>query len=229
MENNIYMTEQGLELINDSNYPYPVVEFLNEERKYLQSVIGHYDVLLEVGCMTGRHLAWAMKNNVYYMGVDVVEHYLVEARKKACDLGMPLSKYKFVNWNAESIDGVLNEYDLRKFNSNRILIFFPFNCFGNISNISNVINSLKKSGCHYLISTYKTDESTSKSRLDYYKNCEYKSLSSRTNEEGVVFTSQEGFKSVAYHPHWLKDLFNKACLEFKACDFSSMGIMYANT
>jgi hypothetical protein len=90
--------------------------------------------------------------------------------------------------------------------SEKPLIIFPFNVFGNIAPISLLLSKLRLMNTDFLISVYKNDSSTIEMRRKYYLNCGYNNLETIKDQTGFLFKSHEGLYTVAYDKYYLINL-----------------------
>jgi hypothetical protein len=220
-----YESGKGDRLIDPFLFPEKIKQFLLYEKRILEALTGSFDLLIEVGCMHGRYLKWAVKNNKCYLGIDIVERYIETGKKIVLGLQLDTNKYRFILGGAENIAKIvkLDEWDIRP---NRCVLFFPFNSFGNMDNPVAVIKSIKKSSLPFLISTYDTNPEANKCREQYYKNCGYIEVSIIQDEKGVRFVSSDGLSSIAYHKNYLQEVFAINSLKVVAIRFSQIGLAY---
>jgi len=184
-----------------------------------------YNHLIEVGCGYGRFMKWAGDRKYDYSGIDIVDWFvdLAQARidsHQATDSQLNCHVY---NLSAESIAEIAFEREAFDTISSKI-VFFPFNCFGNTNSLSATIESLRDLGCDVLISTFKTDDSSSMIRKEYYGKCGYTNLVLSKHDNGALITSDEGLVSYAYELDFLQQLFRENGFEDPAVtDFASIG------
>jgi len=222
-----YGTDIGDRLIDERYFPGEIKKFLNKEKELLSQADSAYDFLVEVGCMHGRYMEWALVQNKAYIGLDVVSRYIERGRKRAQDLSVSDDRCQFILGGAEEIDVKIIP-ELLGIKSNRFLLFFPFNSFGNMRDCNLVIGSLKRSKLPFLISTYLTTSEATSCRQKYYEACQYHGLKVTEDVDGVRFSADEGLCSVAYHADFLLGIFRSADLEVKGKKFSKIGIAYSS-
>lgn len=98
-----YESGKGDRLIDPLLFPEEIKQFLLYERKMLEILADSLVLLVEVGSMYGRYLKWAVENDKYYFGVDIVQRYIETGRKIISDSQLDTSKYRFVLGGAENI------------------------------------------------------------------------------------------------------------------------------
>lgn len=223
---NFYGSGFGNRLINPLNYPEEIVGYLSAEHRFLMEKIENFQVLIEVGCMQGRCLEQVVEVNKSYIGIDIVEEYIEAAILRANALSIDAKKYDFLCLDAANLHNVLALTKLDKFKSKEALIFFPFNSFGNIENVNNVLSSLKKSGINFFISTYKTDKITNMLRMEYYQRCNYRNVLEINESNGKRFISDEGLSTIAYLENWIISKFDDENIEVQVVDLDLIGVGY---
>ena len=197
--------------------------YLSAEAEFLGKVAkaGGYKTLIEVGCGYGRYLDWALSRGYHYLGMDIVQ-WLVElgqlrtarAKKKFPDLSCGVIRHP-----AEEIDRAVRELALDH-PEQKALVFFPFNCMGNVAQFDTVVDSLAKTNLDLIVSTFKTDATSTKHRKEYYGKCGYEQLNSRILKQGLLIISEEGFHAMAYHQDVLVNSFAKRGFELAQQDDS---------
>lgn len=224
-KNIFYKNGLGDRLIDPSFFPHEIKQFLNDERKILDSLSSKIDLLIEVGCMEGRYLEWAIVQNKYYLGIDIVLRYIKAGQKSVKKMKLPAEQYQFKYGSAEEITELIKSKK-SSIPPERCLIFFPFNSFGNMENPIPVIRNLKKSNLPFIISTYPITKEATSIRERYYKNCKYSQLRQLKSKQGISFVSSDGLNSIAYDPIYLQDLFSLNNFTIKLISFSKIGIIY---
>jgi hypothetical protein len=194
----------GDRLMDPACHPPAITEFLLEERQMLSAIIDSVDMLVEVGCMDGRNLDWALSHGKRYIGVDL-NHRQINAAQRTVDERGLNDRVHFVAGDARHIDTVIAPA-MGGLDPSRALLFFPFNSFGLIPGPTRALRSIQASGLHFFISSYQVTSVATACRAAYYQRCGYGALSVAEDERGVWFTSTEGLRSVAYHPRYLLGL-----------------------
>jgi len=220
-----YESGQGDRLIDPKFYPEEIKRFLSGERHLLNSLNHSFDALIEVGCMHGRYLNWALEQDKIYIGIDIVPRYIKLGRQRIRKIGLSPRRFQFKIGGAEKIHSLVNPGRLRV-RPRRCILFFPFNSFGNVLDIVPVIVSIRKSKLPFLICSYQTTEAASACRLEYYIRCGYKEICRHIDEKGVYFLSQDGLRSVAYHPQYTRKIFRAHELSVRISPFSMLGLAY---
>lgn len=216
-----YSSGLGDSLIEKSFYPKEIISFLEEEERIVKDMMRSFDLLFEVGCMEGRYLDVALGENKKYYGIDVVERYVKMGQEILSKKELSVNDFTIKIADAAS----LNEIFIKN-NLDKALIIFPFNSFGNMINMNDVIKSLAKAKKSFLIFTYTTDEFSNNARLDYYKNCGYKDIKCEENANGIRFFSDEGLNTIAYKENYIKTEFNNLGVIIEAVNFSNIGLVY---
>src|SRR5690606_6280048 len=73
---------KGDQLINDTNYNIGIDDFLIKEKEIILSIFQKFTFVVEVGCMHGRFLELALKENKTYMGIDNSSIYIEKGKKE---------------------------------------------------------------------------------------------------------------------------------------------------
>lgn len=221
-----YGTDDGNKLVDESNYPPSIKEYLEKEKQILIKNINRHDVIIEVGCMEARNMEYAINNGKKYVGIDIVEDYIRIANRIVKE--RHLSKIcEFLCVDAEKLDNILQESKLVK-GSSSPLFFFPFNSFGNMNNYNNVLDSIMKiKNADFLIFSYDTDKKSTQERYKYYSNCNYDNLSIQSDDDGVRFTANNGLNSIAYNKEYLIENIVNRKLPIQIEKFSDIGIVYS--
>ncbi len=220
-----YESGRGDRLSDASCYPLEIVRFLHEEQRLLNSLADNIDLLVEVGCMEGRYLDWAVANQKQYLGIDIVQRY-IEAGQARLETGrFPAFSYRLRIGDAEEISTVLKDERLDCANY-RALLFFPFNSFGNMLNADRVIENMADANQPFVISTYGTSTDTNAWRHTYYESCKYREITKSVSEDGVRFYSPDGLNSIAYSPAYMQVLFDRFKLRVQRVAFSRIGLAY---
>lgn len=219
----IYNTSKGYRLFQADTFPAAVSEFLDRQTRLLDKLCAAHTTLVEVGCGKAEHLRFCLDRGLGYLGIDPVQEYIHEARETyRAVLG---ERRDIVLGSAESLQETLQARGLPR---QEVLALYQFNAIGNARSLVEVIRSLKHADVHYLISTYKTDSVTNSTRLTYYSNCDLTNIRMTETDEGVLFVSDEGFRSYAYHTDYVAKLFAREELELWTLQSSGIGVWYTN-
>lgn len=220
-----YGLEDGNRLIDEKNYPLSVKNYLIEEKQILIEYIKDSDIIIEVGCMVARNMQIAVMNKKKYIGIDIIPEYISLANQivKKSNLS---NTCELLCINAEKLDHILQKSELIK-ECQSPLFFFPFNSFGNIDDHVSVLESIKKiKGATFIIFTYKTDETTTNERLNYYGNCNYDNLSISREEIGIRCVADNGLNSMAYNADYLVNYIKSINMQVEIQEFSKIGIAF---
>ena len=225
-----YSNATGWNMFDGRYLTQPVSEFISAEHVFIDELFktcSKYKGIIEIGCGYGRFMNWASSNEVDYDGLDLVP-WLVDIgilrQQKLGELLHP-GRYRVHNLPAEDMGKVLGASSYsRKPNK---LIIFPFNCFGNIANLKEVMKALAESGQDVLISTYRTDPETSALRKAYYRKCGFTQVEIQRTSNGILLTSAEGLHAIAYDEWYLRLLFEEYGYELTyKVDLGAIGLQY---
>jgi hypothetical protein len=200
-----YNANGGDEILNVHNYPVELKEYLLTQSITFEKIIqqnGKFSHLVEVGCGDLENLKLAHNNSLPYLGLDFSALPILQALEK-------IRRKKIENADCKHLNilSVLPEHVIRPGMTSPVIIF-PFNVFGNIAPITELLCRLHAiRGATSLISIYKTDEETNQMRKDYYEKCGYENIQSSEDETGMWFTSDQGLYTVAYSSTYLLKLF----------------------
>ncbi|MBX9695614.1 MAG: class I SAM-dependent methyltransferase, partial [Cyanobacteria bacterium] len=197
--------------------------YLSAEAEFLGTVMqdGSYKTLIEVGCGYGRYLDWALSRGYHYVGMDIVQWLvdLGQVRTARAKKKFPHLSCGVIRHPAEEIDRAVRELSLDH-PEQKALVFFPFNCMGNVAQFDTVVDSLGRSNLDLVVSTFKTDATSTKFRKEYYGKCGYEQLNSRILKQGLLIISEEGFHAMAYHQDVLVNSFKKRGFDLEKQDVS---------
>lgn len=220
-----YGTDNGNRLVNETNYPQSIKDYLEKEGEILNQEVKKHDIIIEVGCMEARNMEVAIRNGKKYIGIDIVSEYIDIANRIAKQRNLQ-ETCEFLCIDAEKLDDILKKSDLLK-KSQTPLFFFPFNSFGNMSNFDRVIKSIGNiKNSDFILFTYQTDDKSTTERFKYYDNCNYSNLKVNYEKNGVRFTADDGLNSMAYDENFLNDWIKKIGLNLETKIFSDIGIAY---
>jgi len=222
-----YGSGAGDRLIDTQNFPAEINVFLMGEQAILNAVAPSFDLLVEVGCMQGRYLDWAVDHGKYYLGLDVVPKYIAEGQRAVSARGLTPGGYRFVLGGAEEIERHVHP-ELFGASNERSLLFFPFNSFGNARDVALIIASLKRAGLPFLVSSYDMTARATTVREQYYRRCGYINIQVIEDERCVCFSSEDGLRTIAYSPTFLQRLAEVNRLPMMAVLFAEIGMAYAS-
>lgn len=217
----------GDRLVSPEVYPPLIQRFLADEEAALERACRGMDLLVEVGCMDGRSMDWAVERGLAYLGIDVVERYIAEARERALRRGLSESRCRFLVGASERLPELVDPASFGA-RPEATLLFFPFNSFGNMDDAAEVLKGVLGTGLPFLISSYPVTPEANACRESYYRNCRYRDLSMVRDDRGVIFLSPDGLRTFAYDETYLLGLCRELGLPSAAVSFSAIGIAYAD-
>ncbi|MEW5997044.1 MAG: radical SAM protein [Candidatus Micrarchaeota archaeon] len=216
----------GLSLVDERNYPEGIKDFLSSELELAKTLLldGRYDALIEVGCMDiGFFLDEAVHARKRYVGIDIVPG-LVEG------LNSRIKRMHGSQAAEAHVEDVLNLPEfVKRFpgGASRIVACFPFNSFGNIpARPEQTIDAARKAGVGIAVFTYGTDLRANEARSWYYKNSGYKNIIMNETRDGVLFSSDDGLWSYAYHPEVVSRLMVDAGYDYERIEFGGIGVLH---
>lgn len=226
--NSIYETVKGDELVYDKNYPLEINEYLKCEIDTLKELINSFNVIVEVGCMDGLHMDLIVDNEKFYVGIDIIQRYIDKAIQKSESKNYK-EKTLLLCEDATNLGNIQKKLLKLGFNKNQILYFFPFNSFGNMKDVEEIVDEINQNNLNIFISTYDTNNFSIKCREEYYANCNFKNTVEIVEQNGIRFVSDDGLNAIAYKKEWLYNKFetNKNKLISKA--LANVGIAYIRT
>lgn len=223
--NDFYSSGNGDRLVDPSRYPHEITDYLTAEEDLLTSLASQFETLVEVGCMDGRYLDWAARQQKSYLGIDIVERYVKKGQDRILSCGLSSDQYQIKIGDAATIHKLSCRKGLLQ-DSAKVLAVFPFNSFGNMSEPTVVLSSLAKAHYPFLICSYLTSDVANHARSRYYRNCGYKQIECFSDTTGVRFVSSDGLDTIAYNPSYLERLLEDHNIAFRTIEFSSIGIAY---
>lgn len=190
----VYESIAGDKLVDQSLMPNCIRLMLEAETQLLDRLSSQCEVLIELGCMYGRHLDWAAMKEKDYIGVDTSQRYFEIFKSRQLLLPQSQMKAEFVHSSA--LDAISRLKCVKRLRESA-LFFFPFNSFGNMSNPKSIFRELTLNKLSFLISTFGVDNEATSCRTEYYLKSGITELSIKRLEERVIVTSR-GFRSIAY-------------------------------
>jgi hypothetical protein len=200
-----FETDVAENLMDAAYIPLEVAEFLRQERRIIELLEDSFDLLVEVGCMDGRYLDWAIGRRKRYLGIDIISRHIQAGRRRVAERGESPERYRFVRGDAEEV-AALVEPERFGVSRERCRVLFPFNIFGAVTSAGRVLASLRQGRLPFLISSYQTTEYATACRLRYYSNCGCRGIRILRDDKGVCFTTENGLQTTAYHPQYLQRL-----------------------
>lgn len=222
-----YQAGAGDRLIDETAYPAAIMNYLAREEELLTAFADTFDVLVEVGCMHGRALDWALKHQKGYVGLDITPRYIEQAITLASARGLGQETCRFIHGAAEQVDELLASVSFAQ--NKRCLLYYPFNCFGNMAEAGPVLDGIRRAKHPYMIGTYWTTAEATADRLDYYRSCYQDAVEVQSGPSGVTFTTPDGLWTIAYHPGYLQSLFLEKGLSVALVTLSSLGVAYCDS
>ncbi|MFJ6739411.1 hypothetical protein ACIQOU_10950 [Streptomyces sp. NPDC091279] len=222
MIDQFYASGRGDRLVDESLLPVVIRDFLEQEERLLADICQDFDCLVELGSMYGLHLEFAVNSDKKYLGLDVVDRYVVEGNRRVAALDLDQEDHRFLTCGIEDMGTI----DIP---GARALAFSPFNCLGNITDLPGALNGLVGSGLPFLLSSYRTDAQATHGREEYYDGCGYTEIRVRREPRGVRFTAAEGLDTVAYEPDHMLALLSDAGTEADVVFFGDIGACYVRS
>ncbi|MFA4996335.1 MAG: hypothetical protein WC536_04315 [Patescibacteria group bacterium] len=219
-----YSSGHGDRLVDPSRYPNEITEYLIAEEDLLTSLASRFETLVEVGCMDGRYLDWAVRQQKSYLGIDIIERYVENGQDRILSYGLSFDRYQIKIGDAAMIHELPCKEGLLQ-DSAKVLAVFPFNSFGNMSEPAVVLSSLVKAHYPFLICSYLTNDFANHARSQYYQNCGYKQIKCISDNTGVRFVSSDGLDTVAYNSSYFCGVLEEHFI-VEMIEFSSIGIAY---
>ncbi|MDF3054353.1 MAG: hypothetical protein K0Q74_260 [Gammaproteobacteria bacterium] len=219
-----FYKSQGKEILVQENYPLLIKEYLQYESQQVSKIItAHqsYTALLEVACADARNMDIALKNNLKYYGIDFIRENIDKAEKRIKALNQISTAFV----ECASIFDLSEKKDFIP-ETEKVLTFFPFNALGNMGSIISVLKIVLNLNYDIVFSIFKTTDEANRTRFEYYQNCGYSNLKCYDDGNGIIFTSSEGLKSIAYFEHYLKTLFETLNCRVTLISDSGVGALY---
>lgn len=214
----------GQRLAEAAHYPPSIRRFLDEEARLARARLADYDVLVEVGCMWGRNADLALRSGKRYVGIDIVESY-VDAANRDFRTRRLDERASAVLLDAADLPALVGSGHVGE--SERCLVFLPFNSFGNMADPVAVMSALAAFGSDFLISTYGTDADATGERERYYRMCAYAGIEVRSGPSGVRFVAPSGLDTIAYHPAEMRKMGEEAGLSIRGERFAGIGVLFS--
>lgn len=215
-----YACGAGDQLFSDAHFPPAINAFLQSERMLLAAAARSRQVIVEIGCHEGTHAGWCRAAGKRYLGIDPVERYIQRGRARLAEAAQ--QRCTLVVGRAEQVDELIAR-ELAGIAPSDILLFIPFNCFGNITEVESAVRSIARSGCALLLSSYQTTPAALLARFAYYAACGYNPLTLSRDERGELFHDALGLHTYAYHPGWLSALFARFGMSVQAVQHAEIG------
>jgi len=215
------------QLMAEGNYPQEITEFLAAERWLLTRLAPTVDMLVETACNDGRHLDFAARHALRYLGVDLVPRHVETGNRRIAAQGLPADRFAFtvgdVSEPAEVIDPAVLAV-----RPERCLVLFPFSIFSAIAEPAAVARTLRYLGVPFMATIYSPADDATAVRHDYYRRCGYDKVRTSRTESGVELRTGEGLSTVAYHPEVLRRLWSDCGLDVIPVELSMMGTAWVS-
>lgn len=201
-----FYSNAGLQISNPDCYPESIQSFLATEREKLTNLLaeGKYTTLLEVGCGASMvNASIARHSGCKYVGVDVVRSVVKKAKQEIKRMNAKnMDVYCCSVVNYEELARLIPEDERAK-----TLVFLPFNLIGNIGNLVEFLDCVSRLGVGVAISSYQVNPQAQQERRAYYLRCGFTQLEEHHySGVGVMMTSKEGLRSIAYETSFLRAL-----------------------
>lgn len=220
-----YASGKGDRLIDRANYSVEVRDYLRREREALRDMLRVFDVLVEVGCMHGRHLDDALDVGCAYVGIDPVDRYIASGHRRCADEAIDSRRARFVCADAADLVPVIADA-ARGVWGERVLVFLPFNCFGNIQDPTRTLDALAVGMWPFFISAFRTTCFANAHRASYYANCGYDGVRGLPVPDGVRFVSDDGLDTTAYHPAVVTEWFLRRGVHVRVRGVARVGLAF---
>ncbi len=204
MDQSIYFDSLGRNILNPTNYPKGVQEYLNDEKEFIKSLMYNHGGLIEVGCFDATYSLLCDSLSKLYIGIDIVPEYVEEANHRLDFWSLDSERFEILNLDAHLIAQIPEKSKLIKnLPAKEWLIVFPFNCLGNLPYPQKVIDGIKSLKINSFFSTFKVSKKSTLIRKEYYSNCKISGLKATPMNTGLCFSSGNKFSSVAYSNTWI--------------------------
>lgn len=200
-----YLYGNGKNIMNESNYPNAIKDFLYKEKECIKTVLNtkNYDYFYELGCADARNVDVVSNTEIKYRGVDILSDHII----------LGINKIHALNLHGQAELFLLSINDLIKtFKNNfekKVIFFFPFNLFGNLENPTDIFMNLLSHKVDFFISMFNTNQMARDARNEYYLNCGIRPLFYQENNIGDTFYNKDGFKSISYNEKYINNLFTE--------------------
>lgn len=206
---NFYHTKSGEMIMNPTTYSEGIKKFLEKEHEFILNHIKKYDVFFEIGCGPG-HRASEVVKQCDFFGIDINPNY-IQLAKQSFVANNIHERARTELISANSLNP--NSFPIDK--EKHVLIYYPFNLLGNITDFEEVLENMIDIGSDFCFSTYKINEEARESRKSYYTNCGCQQLQYTTNPIGDLFRSKDGLHSAAFRIGYMIELINMILNEKK--------------
>lgn len=212
-----------LNIMNKDTYTQDIKDYLELENKYLLDICdqNNYTTIIEVGCAKGIKAELFYGRNIKYIGIDINPDYIKEAIFFASEKALDYASFSCISFNE------ISSLNIQK--RNNVLVYLPFNLYGNLEKPMEIFEIIKEYSLNLLIFTYQDNELANAERLKYYQNCGFV-VKHCENQKYSSFYSDDGFNSKVYKTSELQNHF-KLLIEndyfIKQFNVGSIGVAYS--
>ena len=192
-----YHTKTGEEIMNPHTYPKSITDFLNEEHLFILEQIKEYNIFFEIGCATAERALHIVRANCNFYGIDINPDFIARSHFFFLDHGLA-RRAKSELFSVNNLTVKSWPSSLRVGKKEKVLIYFPFNLIGNLTDLSRIFGNIIEIGYDFAFSTYRINEFVYQERLRYYRNCGCNNLYYTRTKNGDLFTSSDGLYSAAF-------------------------------
>jgi hypothetical protein len=172
-------------------------------------------------------MKWALERRIHYDGFEIVP-WLADLAALSADVlaaDFPSLRCRIHNHCVSEVEKACA--DVADSNGQPGLVFFPFNCFGNLADRDEVVAAFARHAGHVLVSGFQTTPEATGQRAAYYTHCGYTNVACSRDERGALATSGEGLYSYAFRRDFLEELFAGHGLRLKReIVFAGIGVAY---
>ncbi len=218
---NFYHSDIAYKLTDPLSFTTDINTYLKQERELLLSLVGSFHTIIEAGCTRGHYTQLITSIEKDYIGIDIAARQIADAKHI----------YKDNKRAAFLCDDIQNIGEV--FIKNRIpiegsMLFFPFNCFGNLKEAAGVLAQVVALQIPFVIFTYANNSKSSIARSKYYQASGFDNLVPISEKGGTLFTHQSGLHTIAYNESWFKEIFYLMQIKYRCIPFGDIGKAYCN-
>jgi hypothetical protein len=200
----VYFESSGRNILNPANYPAGVKYYLSEEEETVKQLLQNFGGLIEIGCFGATYSLLCDALSKLYIGIDVVPAYIEEANHNLDFWQLDRARFEALELDAHDIYELpLKSNIYTTLSPQDWLILCPFNCLGNLPYPEIAISGLRKLRISSFISSFQVSKKATQVRKEYYQNCRLQDLKLKALEDGIRFSSRNGFSSIAYSHTWI--------------------------
>jgi hypothetical protein len=205
--------------------------FLQQEKIFLGKLVASQPIghLLEVGCGHGRFMKWALRRQLHYDGFEIVP-WLADLAGLGAELvraEYPAQRCGIHNHCVSAMENAFADAPPLTLNGRAGLVFFPFNCFGNLADRDEVVAAIARHTGHVLVSGFLTSPEATGQRAAYYSHCGCTNVTCQEDDKGVLVRTGDGLHSYAFRKEFLEALFAQYGFQLRQeGEFGGIGIAY---